>query len=282
MLRTPRLTIAYIKKRPESAGRVLAAMPAADAAAFLEQIPVRFAVQAMAPMNPRAAASTIQEMDMPRGAAILRELSFAEASTILRQISPATRGPYLAEQPGRRRRNFEMTLAFPPGTVGAHMTTVVLMTTATETASSALNLVKKADRDNIDVVFVVDDDKKLLGAVNVTTLVRQPSRTPLGNILDTSCAVLSARSALYAISNLDAWHDYNRLPVVNRRGQVIGVLAHTALRRVDQNVPTDAEPGSPALLDSLVVAFGASCVGLVNMLIAPSGGTDAGRSSHGR
>ena len=171
---TPDLTMAFIKKRPESAGRVLAAMRPAVAAAFLQSIPTRFAVEAVAHMNPRPASVLVTKMGVTSGAALVRDLSFAEASAILRQIDPAVRNQLLEELPRRLRRDFEMSLAFPTDTVGAHMTTAIVTLSENDKTSDALELIKQMEGDHADVILVVNDKHKLVGAVTVTKLLRHP------------------------------------------------------------------------------------------------------------
>ena len=183
---TPDLTIAFIRKRPESAGRVLAAMRPAVAAAFLESIPTRFAVEAVAHMNPRPASELVQKMGVASGASLVRDLGFAEAAAILRQINPGIRNQFLAELPRRLRRDFEMSLAFPTDTVGAHMTTAIATLSENDKTSDALELIKQMERDHVDVVIVVDDRHTLVGAVTVTKLLRRPAHLPLAYQLDTS------------------------------------------------------------------------------------------------
>jgi magnesium transporter len=272
MFSTPELTIAYIKKRPESAGRVLASLQPADAAAFLQAIPTRFAIQAVAHMNPRPASLVIQQMGATSGTALIRDLGFAEASPILRQIDPADRNKFLAELPRRLRRDFEMSLAFPTGTVGAHMTTAIATLAESDKTANALELVKQAERDHADVIFAVDDKRKLVGAVTVTDLLRHPAHAVLADLLDTSCVALSAHARLDTIADLDAWHDYNRLPVVTRRGEVIGTIARKALRRSEQAEAADTDAISPTLVESMAGALGASVVGLIDFLASSIGG----------
>jgi len=283
MFSTPELTIAYIKKRAASAGGVLASLPPADAAAFLSEIPTRFAVQAAAQMNARSAALILRQMSVIAGSALLRDLDFANAASILRQVDPADRREYLAELPSRLRRDFDRALAYPPGTVGAHMTTAIAMLAETDTAAKALELHKQAERDPADVIFVVDDQKKLLGAATVANLVRRPAHAALADLLDPTCVALSAHARLDAIAGLEAWHDYDCLPVVTRRGDVIGAISRTALRRVDQDVSADdGESSMPSLAESMTGALTASVTGLIDLMTRPTGTAHISEGPHER
>lgn len=267
---TPDLTMAFIKKRPESAGRVLAAMRPAVAAAFLQSIPTRFAVEAVAHMNPRPASVLVTKMGVTSGAALVRDLSFAEASAILRQIDPAVRNQLLEELPRRLRRDFEMSLAFPTDTVGAHMTTAIVTLSENDKTSDALELIKQMEGDHADVILVVNDKHKLVGAVTVTKLLRHPTHIPLADQLDTSCVTLSAHARLDTVASLDAWDDYNQLPVVSRRGEVIGTLSRKILSRPHLLEHEDQDSRMPSLAESMMDAFAASTAGLFDLLTPAS------------
>ncbi len=272
MADTLELTIAFIRKRPESAGRVLASMRPAVAAAFLQSIPTRFAIEAIAQMNPRPASMLVEQMDVIAAAALIRDLGFAQASTILRRIDASARDKLLEELPRRLRHDFEMSLAFPGNTVGAHMTTAIATLSENDKTSDALELVKQMERDDADVIFVVDENHRLVGAANVTTLLRRPPSTPLADQLDTSCVALSAYARLDTVAALDAWQDYNQLPVVSRRGEVIGTLSRKMLARSHLLEHSDEAATEPSLTESLVGALFMSTVGLIDMLAPFSAG----------
>ncbi len=260
------LSVAFIKKRPESAGRVLASMRPAVAAAFLQSIPTRFAVEAIAGMNPRPASLLVEQMDIVAAAALIRDLSFAQASTMLRRIEPVARNQLLQELPRRQRRDFEMSLAFPADTVGAHMTTAIATLAESDKTTDALELVRQMERDHTDVIFVVDGKHKLVGAANVMTLLRRPVPTPLADLLDRSCITLSAYARLDSIAGHDAWQDYNQLPVVSRRGEVIGTLSRKMLSRAHRQEHVQDDTGEPSMAESMIGALTTSAVGLLGLL----------------
>jgi magnesium transporter len=209
-------------------------------------------------------------MGVTSGAALVRDLSFAEASAILRQIEPGIRNQLLEELPRRLRRDFEMSLAFPTDTVGAHMTTAIATLSEDAKTADALELIKQMERDHTDVILVLNDKHKLVGAVTVTSLLRHPTHIPLVDQLDTSCVTLSAYARLDAVAGLDAWDDYNQLPVVSRRGEVIGTVSRKAVTRSHLREHA-SDSRAPSLVESMVDAFAASAAGLAELLTWTSG-----------
>ena len=254
----------------------MGSMRPTDAAAFLQAIPTRFAARAANHMRPAQVALLLQEMEQVAAAALLRQLNFLRAATVLRQIAHADRTQLLEQLPRQLKRDFEMSLAFPPGSVGASMTTSLVTVTAKDKASKALSLLKRAGPEGGDIAFVVDEENKLLGAVSIATLLRQPSGQTVAESYDQSCPVLNAQSRLAKVAGLDAWHDYSRLPVVTHRGEVIGALAHTATRTTSRQ----AAPLDSFDLFALIGMFYDTAVELMKLLEPVSRDSDEAEENH--
>ena len=274
MFSSPDLTIAYIRKRPASAARVLASLEPNDAAAFLREIPTRFAISALAPMNPWSASRVIQQMGVTPGAAVLQDLGFADAAKIFRLMDKADRVPFLGQLPRRLRRDLESSLAFAVGTVGAHMIAAVAILDVEDTVAEAIALLQQAQADDMDTIYLVDDKRKFAGVVAVPALLRRPINTPLHNLCNSACAQISAHARLSAIAELDAWHDYSRLPVVSRRGELLGTLARSALRDINPVQADYADREAPSVPGALTEALAHSLGGLIDLL---GGGAMAGQ-----
>lgn len=275
------LTLAFIEQKPLTAGRVLAAMEPDDAAAFLDPVPTRYTAIALSAMGAWPASSVIGRMEAASAAAALQGLAYQDAAAILRITPVEDRPQLLGALPGKLKRDFEMSLSFPEDTVGAHMTTAIMTLTRDHTIADAIDLVSRSPASTVEVVFIVDDEKKFIGAVSAPALLRSRKASVLGEVMDISVARISARSRLNTLVNLDAWDDYAELPVVSRQRHVIGALsrrtAHTAQGRRLSGRPA---PQSSAAL-SLMEAFLASALGLSELLadasIKPS--DDGGRRS---
>ena len=68
MARSRSLILAFIDRRPATAGRALAAMEPGDAAALLEDIPVRYATRVLSHMGAWAAVALLTRMSVDKAA----------------------------------------------------------------------------------------------------------------------------------------------------------------------------------------------------------------------
>lgn len=259
------LAIAYINKSAESAGRVLSSMPPEASAAFIAEIPAPDAAHVVARLQPAIAAKIMQAIEATVGAAILRDLDFARASAIVRQMDRSNRSRLLSTLPKRIQTAFEKSLSFAPGTVGAHMTTAIATLSATDNVASALDVIKQATGDQPDVVFILGDQKNLVGAVSSAIVLRQSSETTLSEIMDTSCPVVSADSRLEAVADPAIWHEFAHLPVVNRRREVVGVISRKELRPFRHVDSTAIEPVGRSMIASMLAALATTSTGLMDL-----------------
>lgn len=269
------LSIAFIERRPLAAARALSSVSPEDAASFLQTVPSRIAVLAFVNMGAWQSFPILMRMEIPKAAAILRELNYSEAAAVLRLVVPEIRTQLLDALPEKLRRDFRNSLSFPDDTVGAHMNILVLTLKRHDRIQEALDHVKKHKGAEINQIFVVDDRGRPVGVVDCGMLLRHPTKTLLGEIMDEDLAVLSARSRIATVVDLDSWDDHTHLPVISRQKQIIGVLSRKAARvalmrrRADQARPQDS------MLSGFGRAFYASTVGLLQLFTAH--GPESGR-----
>jgi Mg/Co/Ni transporter MgtE len=268
MTSTPELAIAYITKSPESAGRVLSSMPSEASAAFIGDIPTQYAVKVVAKLQPTIAAKILQTVKITAAAAIMQDLDFGSASAIVRGMDRTNRNQLLSNLPKRIRAALEKSLSFAPGTVGAYMTTTIATLSAKDNVASALDIIKQTDRDHIDVVFVLNDNRCLSGAVSSAIALRHPTETVLSEIMDTSCPSVSAHSRLEAVSDPVIWHDLALLPVVNSGREVVGAISRKALNIALQSDTTRVNLAGPSMLASVFMALKVTSTGLMNLVSA--------------
>jgi CBS domain-containing protein len=114
-----------------------------------------------------------------------------------------------------------------------------------------------AEREDVRAVFVVEEDGRLVGVITRKTLVRQvvaagkhPREVRLREIAEPPLFTLDA-----AMSLEDGFHqleerDFERVPVVEEGGRLVGVLSRAVVQRrlaEDEPPELDPDPGSVLL-----------------------------------
>jgi CBS domain-containing protein len=114
-----------------------------------------------------------------------------------------------------------------------------------------------ADNEDVRAVFVVEVNGRLVGVITRKTLVREvvaagrhPKEVRLREIAEPPIFTLDAALPLDAGFHLLEEHDFERVPVVEEGGRLVGVLSRAAVRRrlaEDEPPERDPEPGSVVL-----------------------------------
>lgn len=259
------LTIELIERRPSTAVNALKEMDAGDVADFLEALPIQSAVALISRESTWNAATLICEMSPGRGADILSELDYQAAAAIMRVVPEANQKELLSALPKKLRGDLKSTLTYPADTVGAKMSTNIVIMTVDQTVVEAFTELRQIKRTKTGVAYVVDDSRKLLGIVTADELFRLSNETRLGDVMEKSVAPISARARLSAVKSLPEWDDYAHLPVVNRQKILIGALARRTFRQKPVEKPLNAAQPQSILMSAAGAFFG-STVGLTQVL----------------
>jgi CBS domain-containing protein len=114
-----------------------------------------------------------------------------------------------------------------------------------------------ADNEDVRAVFVVEEDGRLVGVITRKTLVREvvaaglhPKEVRLRQIAEPPIFTLSAALPLDEGFHQLEERDFERVPVVEEGGRLVGVLSRAAVgRRLAEDEPPerDPDPGSVVL-----------------------------------
>ena len=114
-----------------------------------------------------------------------------------------------------------------------------------------------AEREDVRAVFVVEADGRLVGVITRKTLVREvvaagrvPAEVHLREIAEPPRFTLDADLPLDEGFHELEEHDFERVPVVERDGRLVGVLSRAVLQRrlaEDEPPELDPDPGSVVL-----------------------------------
>jgi Mg/Co/Ni transporter MgtE len=149
-----------------------------------------------------------------------------EAADVLQELSPETKAELLADMEKEEANEVRELLGFEENTAGALMTTeyvVVHESAAVEGAVAALRNFE-GPLESIHVIYLVDNDAVLAGAVPVGRLLLSQPDVPLIELA--TDPLISVPSHAAASSVVDLFHKYNliSLPVVDDGGHLIGVV----------------------------------------------------------
>jgi magnesium transporter len=231
MASSEHLTYAFLEAHPVDAARVLERLDPATSAALLQSAPLRLASPVLRQMLPLAGARCLEQFDEHAAAGMLSGIGAQAGVSLLRYAGVERRTRLLTQLPTALRLAYELLLGYPEGTVGAWMDPRALALPADMTCGETLERVRLADDSLIADPYVIDRNQRLLGYIELADLLRAGAATPLMRLLRSSPHRLPAQAQLAGLREHPGWREASTLPVVERGGQMVGALTHTALQR---------------------------------------------------
>lgn len=225
-----------LEAHPDQTATVLERSGDAESLALLGSARLDAAAAVMQRFSPLHAAAMLAGLPAERAAKILEEMSVDAAARLVRRGSPAVREAILAAMPRARAESIARVLRFPEGTAGALMDPDVLALPAEFTAREALQRVRQdADQARYNL-YVVDDEQRLTGALNLRELLLAKPSATLGSLMKRDPHRIVALADRASVVAHPGWKVVHSLPVVDESGAFLGAIRYGVLRRLERDL----------------------------------------------
>ncbi len=218
----------------------------ADLADIIEDMDVHERTAMVEALNEEILADALEEMDPKVQVAIMRALRPEKAADIIEEMAPDEAADLIADLPrdtvdgifremdNDYEEKVKGLLVHDEDEAGGLMTTQYLTVTAATPIIDALAYIRShADEaDVIYYIYVVDDEGKLLGVVNLRELLSNEIFTPVERIMTTRMITARIDDHAKDIANLFAKYGFRGLPVVDEEGRMKGVIRFKAILEV--------------------------------------------------
>jgi magnesium transporter len=269
MAEAERLTLAYVEAHPGDAARVLERLPTPQASAFFVALPARAVAPAFGAMLPIAAGRILAELPDEHTVSLLSALGTQPALSVLRHVPEARRAKLVAELPTVTAVASRLLLGYPDDSVGAWTDPEVVALPADAAVEDALLRVRAMPGTRVDEIYAVGMGERLLGSVELATLLRAPTHAALETITRKPAAVLPAASPLAGAATHRGWQHAAGLPVVEANERLIGVLRRaTLMRALARNRSPSAHSETIDVLGVIAGGYWQAISGLVGAAVA--------------
>ena len=165
-------------------------------------------------LPPAVVAEGVRELDSDDAAHIIEDLPRDEQAEILEQLPPP------------ERRAVESILHYPENSAGRRMQTEFIAVPPSWTVGHAIDYM----RETIDLperfyeLYVVDDDRKLLGAAPLDRLLRAKRPVPIPELMDGERRRVRATQDQEEVARMFERYNLVAAPVVDDNDRLVGVL----------------------------------------------------------
>lgn len=224
-----RLNISYQKLEtihPADLADIVEELAPAEREAIFETIDSEVAADTLSEVDPKMQASILESLEPEVAADIVEEMAPDEAADALSELEEGASEDILEEMDSEPKTEVEELLEFEEDTAGGMMNTEYVAIRDNAALADAMEALKGNEEllENLNVLFLVDDQGRLSAAIPLARLFVAPSDALLKD--------LAAETLLQATVDeqqdrvLELFDKYNllTLPVVDANGQLAGVI----------------------------------------------------------
>ena len=129
--------------------------------------------------------------------------------------------------PFKKRIQLKRSLSYPEYSCGRNMSVDYLSVPYWWTIARTKKYIKdsKSAIENEDgIIFVTDEERRLIGSISVIKLLNEDAAETINSCYDNKVVSVKVFDSIPDISHLFDQHDLDLIPVVNKIGNIVGVL----------------------------------------------------------
>jgi magnesium transporter len=168
-------------------------------------------------------------MNLPEALAgqVLKGMSADRAADTLHELDGADRTALLSRVDFETAQSLKVLLAYVEGTAGSIMTTEFVSVPADYTVEQTLQHLREVEctRETIYAIYVLDGRRALLRVVTLRQLISGQPQQPIVELgPDRPPIIVRGDTDREEVARLISIHDLLSVPVLNERGQVLGIV----------------------------------------------------------
>ncbi|WP_168708518.1 magnesium transporter [Hydrogenophaga sp. PAMC20947] len=223
------LTRRFLLDYPYEAARQFESMPASEAARLLTDQPPHAALRAWEALSADVALEVMEQLPEAMAVHLLAEAEPVVAVAVLNQMEPEPREAWLGRLNSEVALELRGLLAYADDCAGRMMDPRVQPLRTGVSVAEAIERLRQIRRDGLRELFVVDDDGRLTGRVEIQDLALSARDLPLADITRSVVAFASDLDPREDVVETLQKHPITALPVVNVSGRFVGVIRQAEL-----------------------------------------------------
>ena len=243
------------RKRYAQLRDLLSPMEAADIAALSadieEKLPLLFRL-----LPKEQAAEVFVELESDEQELLIQGFSNAELKEVLDELYLDDTVDIVEEMPANvvkrilqhsdpeTRKSINEILKYPEDSAGSIMTTEFVDLKETLTVEDALKHIRRTaqDKETINVCYVTDQGRHLLGWVSIRTLILSEEDDLIGEIMERNFIAVQTLDDQESTAQALSKYDFLALPVVDTEGRLVGIVTvDDAIDVIEEETTEDFE-----------------------------------------
>ncbi|MDD6572243.1 MAG: magnesium transporter [Thermoflexaceae bacterium] len=205
----------YLEEIPKTErNRIFRILPKSIAADVFSYLDIELQQDMITSMSDMEAADLIDNLYADDAADLMEEMPANVVKKLLASASPET------------RRNINHLLKYPEDSAGSIMTVEFVDLKESLTVAQAIERIRRVgiDKETINVCYVLDNNRKLLGTVALRYLLLSNPDEVIGNIMHENVVTIQTLDDQEEVARTFQKYDFTAMPVVDSEGRLVGII----------------------------------------------------------
>lgn len=209
-----------------------------DIASALEELPIEDLVKIFRLIPKDTAAEVFAYLPIDEQQDLITKLTDKEAGVIINNLFSDDAADLLEEMPAsvvkkmllntspEQRKNINHLLQYPDKSAGSVMTVDFVDLKENITVAQAIDRIRSVgfDKETVDTCFVLDQNRKLLGRIDLRDLIISASDSIIGDIMEENFITTTTMTDQEEVAQLFSKYDLNLMPVTDSEGRLVGII----------------------------------------------------------
>ena len=251
-------------KQYTSLRQKMAEMNEADVAAFIEELEEEDMMKVFRIMPKDMAADVFSYLEVDTQQFIITGMSEKDAAGIIDNLMADDAADLLEEMPANivkkllanasaeTRRDINHLLRYPEDSAGSIMTVEYVDLKENMTVADAIERIRQkgVDSETINICYVTDANRKLLGTVALRYLLISPIDAVIGRIMHENVIYLNTLMDQEEVARQFQKYDFTAVPVVDNEERLVGIITVDDVVDIMQEEATEDMEKMAAILPS--------------------------------
>ncbi len=251
-------------KQYTSLRQKMAEMNEADVAAFIEELEEEDMMKVFRIMPKDMAADVFSYLEVDTQQFIITGMSEKDAAGIIDNLMADDAADLLEEMPANivkkllanasaeTRRDINHLLRYPEDSAGSIMTVEYVDLKENMTVADAIERIRQkgVDSETINICYVTDANRKLLGTVALRYLLISPIDAVIGRIMHENVIYLNTLMDQEEVARQFQKYDFTAMPVVDNEERLVGIITVDDVVDIMQEEATEDMEKMAAILPS--------------------------------
>ena len=227
--------------QPVDLAAALAEMPPQDLSLLFRLLPKDEAADTFVEMDADSREELIRGFSDSELRDILNELYLDDTVDLIEEVPALLVGRILEQSSPESRRLINELLRYPDDSAGSIMTTEYVGLHAAMTVGEAIEHIRRVgiDSENINVCYVTDRDRRLIGIVTIRTLILAEPGASVGSVMNENIISVRTLDDKEDVANVFTKYGSIVLPVVDSEERLVGIVTVDDVMNVIRDEATE-------------------------------------------